>query len=442
MFCKLQAFFGNCHDSVLYQSMQRILYRRYRVVYPVSFFGMIGDMPTTASSRLLSVPASPIRKLVPFAEAAKKAGVKVYHFNIGDPDIRTPDVMIDVLHTWDRNPVGYANSHGEAPLLSSLATYYHGVGAPFLETKHIQVTMGGSEAISWAIFATCEPGDEIIVFEPFYANYNSFAIVHGVTLVPILTTAANGFHLPSETEIEKYITKKTKAILICTPNNPTGTVYTKEEMEMLVMIAKKHALFLMSDEVYREYTYDGRKQTSLLSYMQHIPSQAIVLDSLSKRYSACGIRIGTLVSLNNDIMEGVLRIGQGRLSAGLVDQAMAAQLVNVPEKYFKDIHDEFEKRRDVLYEGLKKISGVVVPKPEGAFYTIVGLPVKDAEAFCQWLLTDFRDNNETVMIAPAAGFYATPGKGKNEVRIAYVLNTTAIARSIEILTKALSVYAG
>lgn len=394
----------------------------------------------SVSSRFSAVPASPIRKLVPFAEAAKKEGVKVYHFNIGDPDVLTPDVMIDVLHKWNRNPVGYANSHGEAPLLSSLNTYYHGLGYTFLTTENIQVTMGGSEAISWAMFATCEAGDEILVFEPFYTNYNSYAIVHGVTLVPVLTTAANGFHLPEKNEIEKKITKKTKAILICTPNNPTGTVYTKEEMELLVRIAKDHGLFLMSDEVYREYAYDGRKQVSLLSYMKDLPNQAIMLDSLSKRYSACGIRIGTLVSLNADIMHGVLRIGQGRLSAGLVDQAMAAELVNVPESYLAGLHDEFEKRRDVLYEGVKSIPCVVIPKPEGAFYTIVGLPVSDAEHFCQWLLTDFRDNNETLMLAPAAGFYATKGRGQNEVRIAYVLNTTAIVRCIALLKKALEVY--
>lgn len=392
------------------------------------------------SKRLSSVPASPIRKLVPLAEAAKKQGVKVYHFNIGDPDVKTPDVMMDVLKSWDRNPIGYANSHGEMPLLTSLKTYYHGLGFSFLETDNIQVTMGGSEAISWAMFATCETGDEIIVFEPFYSNYNSYAIVNGVTLVPVLTTSSNGFHIPPVAEIEKKISKKTRAILICTPGNPTGTVYTKEEMEMLVALAKKYGLFLMSDEVYREYAYDGRKQTSILSYMQEIPDQAIMLDSLSKRYSACGIRIGTLVSLNKEIMSGVLRIGQGRLSAGLVDQAMAAELTNVPVSYLKGIHDEFEKRRDVLYEGMKHIPGVVIPKPEGAFYTIVGLPVADAEHFCQWLLTDFRDNNETVMLAPAAGFYATPGKGTNEVRIAYVLNTTAITRCVELLKIALETY--
>jgi aspartate aminotransferase len=392
------------------------------------------------SERLAAVPASPIRKLVPFAAAAKKQGVKVYHFNIGDPDVETPDVMMNVLTRWKRNPIGYANSQGEAPLLESLRGYYAALGFTFLETQDIQVTMGGSEAISWALFAVCNPGDEVIVFEPFYANYNSYAIVHGVKLVPVLTTATDGFHLPQAAEIEKKITGKTKAILFCNPNNPTGTVYTEKEIAMLVALAKKHNLFLLSDEVYREYTYDGRTQVSILRYMENIPNLVIMLDSLSKRYSACGLRIGALVSKNEDIMAGVLRIGQGRLSAGLVDQAVAARLSHVPESYLTKIHSEFEKRRDILYAGLKNIPGVSLPKPEGAFYTIVDLPVADAEDFCRWLLTDFRDTNETLMIAPAAGFYASRGMGKSQVRIAYVLNTKDLKRCIKLLTVALSVY--
>ncbi len=392
------------------------------------------------SLRLTHVPPSPIRKLVPFAQQAKKEGVHVYHLNIGDPDIKTPEVMLRVLAGWKRDPIGYALSQGETEFIDALRGYYHGLGFSFIEPAHIQVTSGGSEAISWAMFACCNPGDEIIVFEPFYTNYNSYAVVNGVTLIPILTTADNGFHLPSASEIEKKITKKTKAILICNPNNPTGTVYTKEEIELLVHIAKKHGLFLLSDEVYREYAYDGRTSISLLSYMNDIPKQAIVLDSMSKRYSLCGIRLGALVSLNEDIMAGVLRIGQGRLSAGLVDQAVASKLTEVPASYLKSVRDEYEKRREVLYTGLQRIPGVVIPRPEGAFYTIVGLPVKDAEDFCRWLLTDFRDNNETVMIAPAAGFYATPGMGKNEVRIAYVLNSVDLQRCIDLLAKALQIY--
>lgn len=389
------------------------------------------------SARLDSIPASPIRKLVPLAAKAKQAGVKVYHLNIGDPDIPTPDVMIDVLHRWNINPIGYGQSQGEPVFLEALRSYYHGLGFSFIDTEHIQATSGGSEAISMAMFSVCDPGDEILTFEPLYTNYNSYAAVNGVKLVAAPTDIKNGFHLPN---INKYISKKTKAILYCNPNNPTGTVYTKEEIEMLVAAAKKYGLYLLSDEVYREYTYDGRTHVSLLSYMQTIPKQAIVLDSMSKRYSLCGIRLGALVSLNSEIMAGVLRIAQGRLSAGLVDQYIAAKLTAVPKKYLEDTYREYEKRRDVLYEGLKKIPGVTIPKPEGAFYAIVGLPVADSEDFCQWLLTDFRDHNETVMLAPAAGFYVTPGKGKSEVRIAYVLNIKNLQRCIELLRIALKVY--
>jgi len=398
-------------------------------------------MSVFVSHRLQSVPASPIRKLVPYAVAAKKDGVHVYHLNIGDPDIKTPDVMIDVLHHWDVNPIGYDQSQGNPEFLQSLRTYYHRLGFPFIDTKHIQVTNGGSEAISMAMFAVAESGDEILTFEPLYTNYNSYAVVNGITLKAILTTLENGFHLPQRNSIENAITRKTKAILICNPNNPTGTVYTKEELRLLVDIAKEHNLFLLSDEVYREYTYDGREHVSLFSFMQEIPNLAIVLDSMSKRYSLCGIRLGALVTLNADVLSGILAIAQGRLSSGSVDQVVAARLVDVPDKYIHAVQTEYAKRRDVLYEGLQAIPGVVIPKPEGAFYTIVGLPIDDAEHFCQWLLTDFRDNNETIMLAPAAGFYASPKEGKNEVRIAYVLHTKALSRSVNILKKALSAYA-
>jgi len=390
----------------------------------------------SVSKRLLTVPASPMRKLAPFALEIKKKGVKVYHLNIGDPDIKTPDVMMKVLKQWNINPIGYSQSKGEPAFLDSLKWYYHKLGAKFIDTTNIQVTTGGSEAISMALFSICEPGDEVIVFEPFYANYNTYAAVNGVKLIPVETSIKNGFHLPSQDVIEKSITKKTKAILICSPGNPTGTVYTKDEMDLLVTLVKKHNLFFLSDEVYREYAYDGRRQTSLLTYMQEIPEQAIMLDSMSKRYNLCGVRLGVLVSLNADVVAGVLRIGQGRLSSGLVDQMIAAKLTEVPDSWFTLVHKEWAKRRDVLYEGMKKISGVTIPKPEGAFYSIVGLPVKDSEDFCKWLLTDFRDNNETVMVAPAAGFYATPGRGVNEVRIAYVLNTKDLKRCIELLSLA------
>lgn len=397
---------------------------------------------TSVSNRLLKVPASPIRKLVPYAVAAKKKGIKVYHLNIGDPDIKTPTVMLKVLKNWSRNPVGYSQSQGEPEFIDSLVSYYKKVGAPFMGKENIQVTTGGSEAIAMAFFAVGEVGEEVIVFEPFYTNYNSYAAVTGVKLVPVRTKGETGFHLPTNGEIEKKITKKTKAILICNPNNPTGTAYTKKEMDMLFAIAKKHNLFLISDEVYREFVYDGKKHVSILGYMKRLPEKTILLDSMSKRYSLCGARLGMLASLNREVMAGALRIAQGRLSSGLIDQLMAAKLTEVEKKYFNGVHKEYDKRRNVLYEGLKKIPGVFLEKPEGAFYTIVRLPVKDAEHFCQWLLSDFDLNKETAMIAPAAGFYATPGLGRNEVRIAYVLNSRDLRKSIEILQAALVKYRG
>jgi len=396
----------------------------------------------TLSDRLSQVPPSPIRKLVPFAVAAKKQGVHVYHLNIGDPDIKTPNVMIDVLQKWDRNPISYDQSQGNPDFLSALASYYHAIGFSFIEESNIQVTTGGSEAISMALFAACNPGDEVVVFEPFYANYNCYAVVNGVTLVPITTVIDNGFHLPDRKTIEDKITDKTKAFLICNPNNPTGTVYTKEEIEMLVGIAKEKKLFILSDEVYREFVYDGKKQISLLSYLKDMPEQIIVLDSLSKRYSLCGARLGCLVTQNKGVLDGVLHIAQGRLSSGLIDQVMATKLTDVPQSYFDEVLTEYQERRNVLYEGLKSIPGISLPKPEGAFYTIAKLPVEDADDFAKWLLTDFRDNNETVMVAPAAGFFATKGAGKNEVRIAYVLNIPSLKRALELLKNALEAYKG
>jgi aspartate aminotransferase len=398
------------------------------------------------SQRLIQVPASPIRKLVPYAQKAKADGVKVYHLNIGDPDILTPPEMLSVLTNWQTNPVSYEQSQGNSDLLKAFTGYYHGLGYEFINGSNIQVTSGGSEAISMALFAVCEPGDEVLVFEPFYANYNSYAVMTGVKLVPVKTTIDNGFHLPDITQIEAKISAKTKAILICNPNNPTGVVYTRAEIEMLVGLAKKNHLFLLSDEVYREYVYDGKKQVSLFEYMQEMPDTAVVLDSVSKRYSLCGVRIGMLVSLNPELMSGVLRIAQGRLSCGLIDQKVTAKLADISPDYISGVQKEYDKRRQVLYNALKQIPGLTVPLPEGAFYIICGLPVSDSEAFCTWLLTDFRNPSassgqaETVMIAPAAGFYATPGLGKNEVRIAYVLNVRDLTRSVEILKIALEQY--
>lgn len=392
------------------------------------------------SLRLRNVPESPIRKLVPYAMKAIDSGVHVYHLNIGNPDVKTPDVMVSVLTKWKKNPIEYGQSQGEPALLEALLSYYHSLGYPYIERKYIQVTSGGSEAIFMAMFAATDPGDELLVFEPFYTNYLGYAATTGITLKPIPTNISDGFHLPKEMVIERAISKKTKGILICSPNNPTGTVYSKEEIEMLVHIVKKHNVFLFSDEVYREYTYDGTVHASILPYMQEMPQQLVLLDSLSKRYSLCGARVGCLVSLNTELMDGVLRIAQSRLAAGTIDQAIASKLTEVSDTHIRNVRKEYEKRRDILYDGLRSIPGMTIPKPEGAFYVIAGLPVFNAEDFCRWLLTDFRDNNETVMLAPADGFYATPGKGKNEVRIAYVINSQAIKRSVEILRKALKTY--
>ena len=392
------------------------------------------------SARLGSLPSSPIRKLVPFAIKAKSEGVKVYHLNIGDPDTKSPEVMLDVLRNWKTNPIPYELSKGSDALLNNWLGYYHRLGFPFLEKDDIQITSGGSEAIQMALFGVCDAGDEVLVLEPFYANYSNFGKINGITIQAVETKIEDGFHLPSQEIIEQKISSKTKAILFCNPNNPTGTVYTKEEIEMLVVIAKKYSLFLLSDEVYREFTYDNRKQTSLLEYMGAIPEWAIVLDSVSKRYSLCGVRIGAVVSKNKDLMAGILKMAMGRLSSGYIDQQVAAQMDKVSDEYLKEMIAEYDSRRVVLFEGLQKIKGVTVAIPEGAFYMVVKLPVEDTEAFCKWLLTDFRDNKETIMLAPAAGFYSSPNLGKDEVRMAYVINVAAIKRSVELLAKALAVY--
>lgn len=392
------------------------------------------------SARLKSVPASPIRKLAPLAQMAKSQGVNIIHLNIGDPDILTPEVMLEVVRNWQINPIPYELSGGNQKLIDSWISYYHRLGYSFLDSNDIQITTGGSEAISMALFATCNPGDEVLVFEPFYANYRNFAEINSVKLVAVPTDIKDGFHLPKVSSIEPYLSGKTKAILICNPNNPTGTVYRNDEIEMLMKLAIKHHFYILSDEVYREFVYDGIKHISLLSYMERNPESVILLDSLSKRYSLCGVRIGSLVSKNTDVMSGVLRIAQGRLSSGFIDQQISARMNLVPPEYIQETISEYSGRRDVLYEGLRQISGLTITKPEGAFYLIVGLPVDDAEDFCKYLLTDYRLDNETVMLAPAAGFYQTPGKGRNEVRIAYVLNSDKLRSSIRILKSALTEY--
>ncbi len=392
------------------------------------------------STRLQEIPISAVRKLVPYATEAKKNGVKVYHLNIGDPDIETPSPMIDILKNWDIATIRYAHSSGEAVFLQAMVEYYHKLGYTSVVEADIIATIGGSEAVLMAFLALCDRNDEVLVFEPFYSNYAAIASIAGVSLKAVSTTIDDGFHLPNKETIVSAITPNTKAILFCSPGNPTGSVYTKEEMDRLVAIAKEHNLFLISDEVYREFIFDNRTHISLFSYIDEIPDHAVVLDSLSKRYALCGARLGVLVSKNKKLISGVTKIAQSRLSGGFIDQILGSQLTKVEQRYLDDIQKEYQKRRDVLYEGLMKIDGVSLAKPEGAFYSMVHLPVEDAEDFAIFLLKEFRSNNETVMLAPGNGFYQSKDKGKTEVRIAYVLNTTDLKRCIEIIKEALEAY--
>ncbi len=391
------------------------------------------------SIRAANMPVSPIRRLLPFADEALKRGRKIYHLNIGDPDIKSPHVMIDTLRRWSTNPIPYSHSKGQKELLDALIWYYKTLGFP-LTTDNIQISVGGSEAIVWAFLALCNPGDEVLVFEPFYGNYAAYATMCGIKLVAVTTTIENGFHLPTGADIEKKITAKTRAILICSPNNPTGTVYTHKEMERIVGIANKRQLFLLSDEVYREFAYDGGTQISALAFAKgDMKEKIVILDSLSKRYSLCGARLGAFISYNAQLMQIALKFGQARLSAGFIDQMVAAQLRHVPSSYFKSIIKEYEARRNLMYEGLNKIPGVFCARPEGAFYMMVRLPVADAGDFAKYLLTDFHDNNETIMVAPGDGFYGS-ALGKNEIRIAYVLNQQSLTRCLKLIALALQQY--
>ncbi len=394
----------------------------------------------SVSKRLEDIPISSVRKLTPYAQATKAEGVKIYHLNIGDPDVKTPDIMLKVLHEWNYNPIRYAQSQGEPEFLKALESYFHDLGYKSVNPKNMVVTVGGSEAVVISLYAVANPGEEVLVFEPFYSNYSACASFADVKLVAVPTRIEDGFHLPSQKQIEAKITKKTRAILFCSPGNPTGTVYSKEEIEILVKVAKKHNLFLISDEVYREYIFDNKKHVSILSYINELPEQIILLDSLSKRYALCGARLGILMTLNENILKGAIKLAQSRLSAGFIEQVMAAKLTQVKQSYIDAVRIEYQKRRDVLYEGLMKIPGVFLAKPEGAFYSMVSLPVKDAEDFAIFLLKEFRINNETVMLAPGGGFYGTKGKGQDQVRIAYVLNTQDLKTSIKIIDQALKSY--
>ncbi|WP_299670897.1 pyridoxal phosphate-dependent aminotransferase [uncultured Polaribacter sp.] len=390
------------------------------------------------SRKGIQMPESPIRKLVPYAEDAKKRGVKVFHLNIGQPDIKTPQVALDAVKNNTIETLSYARSEGSEAYRTKLAKYYVNNNIPVI-ADNIVVTTGGSEALLFTIGSITDPGDEIIIPEPFYANYNGFSTASGVKVVPVISKIEDNFALPKIEDFENLITSKTKAILICNPGNPTGYLYSEEEIEKLKKIVLKHDLFLIADEVYREFAYDGLKHTSVLS-LEGLEENAIVIDSVSKRYSMCGARIGCIVSKNNNFIKTAIKFAQARLSPPTYALIASEAALDTPQSYFDDVIKEYVARRNTLISELKKIDGVKVANPKGAFYCVAELPVKDSDNFAQWMLESFAHNNETVMVAPASGFYSTPGEGKNQVRIAYVLNKNDLKRSVAILAAALKQY--
>lgn len=392
------------------------------------------------SRRADKMPSSPIRKLAPYAEAAKRNGTKVYHLNIGQPDIKTPQCGLDALKAFDKNILEYSPSQGYLSLRTKFVNYYAQFGID-LSPDEIIVTTGGSEAVLFAFLACLDPGDEIIVTDPFYANYMAFAISVGAVIRSVKTSIEDGFRLPSIEAFEEHINERTKAILICNPNNPTGYLYTRKEMNRLRDIVKKHNLYLFSDEVYREFIYTGMPYISAF-HLDGIEENVVLFDSVSKRYSECGIRIGALCTKNKKVREAVMKFCQARLSPPLIGQMVAEASLDVQKSYLTSVYEEYLERRNFLIEGLNKIPGVYSPIPMGAFYTVAKLPVDDAENFCKWCLTDFTYKGATVMLAPASGFYTEPGEGKQEVRIAYVLNIKDLADALECLSKALEAYPG
>ena len=392
------------------------------------------------SNRGELLPESAIRKLVPFSEKAKALGRKVYHLNIGQPDIKTPIHAIERIRNFDFELIPYGHSFGNDSYRKKLAQYYHDRNLE-VDPSEILITTGGSEAISFAFMVCFNPGDEIIVPEPFYANYLSFAIACDVVIRPITSSIENGFKLPSIDEFEKVINPRTKGIFICNPNNPTGYVYTKEELEKLSKLIIKYDLYLIADEVYSEFVYDGKTHHSVLE-LEGISENVIMIDSVSKRFSACGIRIGSLVSKNKLIIKSILKLAMARLCPPMLGQVVAEAAVDSPPEYMEEVYNEYLNRRNYIINALNEIPGVYSPMPMGAFYSIVRLPIDDADKFCQWMLEEFEYQNETVMMAPASGFYSTKGIGKNEVRIAYVLNIGDLKRAVECLKVALKVYPG
>jgi len=387
-----------------------------------------------------SMPASPIRKLVPYSEEAKRKGRKVYHLNIGQPDIPTPDVAIKAIRNINLKVIEYSHSAGNESYRRKLAAFYQKIGININHTDML-ITTGGSEAILFALMACINPGEEVITPEPFYANYNGFATTAGIKIVPVTSYIKDDFALPPIMDIEKKITSKTKGIIVCNPNNPTGYLYSKEELLHLKEIVKKHDLFLFSDEAYREFCYDGAEHFSAMN-LEGIENNVILLDSVSKRYSECGVRIGALITKNKEVISVALKFAQARLSPPGLGQIAGEASIDTPDSYFKEVNREYTARRNYMVEALNKIPGVYCPKPKGAFYTVVKLPVDDSDKFAQWLLEEFEYKNQTVMVAPASGFYSTPGSGKNEVRIAYVLKIEDLKNAMLVLEEALKVYPG
>ena len=392
------------------------------------------------SIRGLEMPESPIRKLAPLAQAAKERGTKVYHLNIGQPDLPTPQCALDALKTIDRQVLEYSPSQGYLSYRQKLVGYYAKYGID-VTADDIIITSGGSEAVLFAFMSTLNPGDEIIIPEPAYANYMAFAVSAGATIRTIATTIEEGFALPRVERFEERINERTRAILICNPNNPTGYLYTRREMHQIRDLVKKYDLYLFSDEVYREYIYTGSPYISAM-HLEGIEQNTILIDSVSKRYSECGIRIGALVTHNAQVRQAVMKFCQARLSPPLIGQIVAEASLDAPDEYYRDVYDEYVERRKCLIDGLNRIPGVYSPIPMGAFYTVAKLPVDDSERFCRWCLEEFDYEGETVMMAPAAGFYTTPGAGRNQVRIAYVLKKSDLERALVVLRKALEAYPG
>ena len=390
------------------------------------------------SNRSVIMPESPIRKLAPYAEEAKKRGIKIYHLNIGQPDIQTPKAIFDAMKDFSSDVLPYGPSQGFLELRETVAQYFARYNIN-ISPENVFITTGGSEAIIFSFMVTCDVGDEVLIPEPFYTNYNGFAEMAGVKIVPLSTTVLNGFRYPTKEEIESKITPRTKAIFVCSPNNPTGTVYTKEELEMVAGIARKHNLFILSDEVYREFVFDGKEYTSVLHLMD-VDDRAIIMDSISKRFSACGARIGFIVSKNRDVVENILKFGQARLCPPTIEQYGAIAGFKTIDSFITLMRDEYEKRRNVVFEELSKIEGVYAQKPEGAFYTVTRLPVDNTEDFTKWMLTEFNIDKKTTMVAPASGFYASKDKGKDEVRIAFVLNEEELRDAIRILKEGIVAY--